>query len=193
MAAPPSRLLPGAAAGRAADTRRRYSFVDIGPGEDLWDYSVLATCLVADLASFGPLYRDRGEAETIFDELQNQWGWGGFVIHDLARCRLAARRLALVYDWWNIFVPPAEPELPLHAIAERVRHARATTIKIASPHARAVPPATALHAVALLLRALVENAELLTNLQRWRQILARAFQVFHNGRSLRLRARLAPC
>src|SRR5271165_2534925 len=42
--------------------------------------------------------------------------------------------------------------LLLHAIAERVRHARATTLKIASTHARAVPAAKALRAVALFLR-----------------------------------------
>ena len=47
--------------------------------------------LVEALASFGQLYRDRADGENILDELKNQWGWGGFVTHDLARCRLAAR------------------------------------------------------------------------------------------------------
>jgi hypothetical protein len=41
-------------------------------------------------------------------ELKNQWGWGGFTTHDLARCRLTARTVALVYNWWNIFVRLAE-------------------------------------------------------------------------------------
>ena len=135
--------------------------------------------------------------------MKNQWGWGGFVTHDLARCRLAARLVALFYDWWNIFVRLAEPDrhreavtsrpLLLHAIAERVRHARATTIKIASTHARAVPAAKALRAVALFLRGLAKNAEQLTNLQRWREILARAFRVFLNSRPLRLPPRLGLC
>jgi hypothetical protein len=116
---------------------------------------------------------------------------------------LAARLVALFYDWWSIFVRLAEPDrhreaiasrpLLLHAVAERVRHARATTIKIASTHARAVPAAKALRAVALLLRSLARNAQQLTNLQRWREILARAFQVFLNGRPLRPPPRLAPC
>src|SRR5271165_32111 len=83
--------------------------------------------------------------------------------------------------------------LLLHAIAERVRHARATTLKIASTHARAVPAAKALRAVALFLRGLAKNAEQLTNLQRWREILARAFRVFLNSRPLRLPPRLALC
>ena len=68
--------------------------------------------------------------------------------------------------------------LLLHAIATRVRHARQTTITVASSHARAIPAAKALRAVAIFLRELAKTAEQLTGLQRWRQILARAFQVF---------------
>ena len=199
------RRVKGALAASSMDDQGQpqLSFIDIGPGEDVYEYSVLATSLVEDLASFGQLYRDRGDGENIFDELKNQWGWGGFVTHDLARCRLAARLVALFYDWWNIFVRLAEPDrhreavtsrpLLLHAIAERVRHARATTIKIASTHARAVPAAKALRAVALFLHGLTKNAEQLTNRQRWREILARAFRVFLNSRPLRLPRRLALC
>ena len=29
------------------------------------------------------LYRDRAEAENIFDELKNQWGWTGFTRHKI--------------------------------------------------------------------------------------------------------------
>jgi hypothetical protein len=199
------RRVKGALAASLMDNQGppQLSFINIGPGQDVYEYSVLATSLIEDLASFGQLYRDRGDGENIFDELKNQWGWGGFVTHDLARCRLAARLVALFYDWWNVFVRLAEPDrhreavtsrpLLLHAIAERVRHARATTIKIASTHARAVPAAKALRAVALFLRGLAKNAEQLTNLQRWREILARAFRVFLNSRPLRLPPRLALC
>ena len=115
---------------------------------------------------------------------------------------MAARLVALFYDWWNIFVRLAEPSwhreaitsrpLLLHAIAERVRHARQTTIKIASTHAQAAPAAQALRAVASFLRGLVRNAEQLTDPQRWREILSRAFRTFLNGRPLRAPARLKP-
>jgi hypothetical protein len=110
------------------------SFVEVGAGAGVYEYSVLATSLDEKLVSFGQLYRDRGDSENIFDELKNQWGWGGFVTQDLARCRLAARMVALFYDWWNIFVRLVEPDrrmeaitsrpLLLHAIATRVRRAR---------------------------------------------------------------------
>ena len=172
------------------------------PSEEMWKYQVLATTLVEALESFGQLYRDRGDEENVFDELKNQWGWGGFVTHDLARCRLAARLVALFYDWWNIFTRLAEPDrhreaitsrpLLLHAIAERVRHARQTTIKIASTHAKSVPAAKALRAVALFLRRLVTHAEQLTPWRRWREILSCAFQAFLKGRALRAPPRLCP-
>jgi hypothetical protein len=34
---------------------------------------------------------------------------GGFTTHDLARCRLTARIVALVYNRWNLFTLLAEP------------------------------------------------------------------------------------
>ena len=142
------------------------------------------------------------DIENIFDEMKNQWGWGGFTTHDLARCRLAARLLALFYDWWNIFVRLADPNahreaitsrpLFLSAVATRTRHARQTTIRVASSHARARPAARALAAVAGFLRGLAKNAEQLTRLQTWRAILSRAFQAFLVGRLLRAPPRLAP-
>ena len=80
------------------------AFVEIGEATETYEYSVLATSLDEDTEAFGQLYRDRGDGENIFDEMKNQWGWGGYTTHDLARCRLAARLLALFYNWWNIFV-----------------------------------------------------------------------------------------
>ena len=170
------RRVKGALAASASDDhgQQQLSFVEIGADAEVYEYSVLATSLDEDLSAFGQLYRDRGDGENIFDELKNQWGWGGFTTHDLARCRLAARLVALFYDWWSIFVRLAEPDrhmeaitsrpLLLHAIATRVRHARQTTITMASSHAKAVPAARALRAVALFLRELVKNAEQLTEL-----------------------------
>ncbi len=178
------------------------SFAEIGEASEVYEYSVLATSLDEETEAFGQLYRDRGDGENIFDEMKNQWGWGGFTTHDLARCRLAARLIALFYNWWNIFVRLAEPSfhreaitsrpLFLSAIATRTRHARQTTIRVTSAHAEAKPAARALAAVAAFLRGLVENAEQLTKLQRWRAILSRAFQAFLNGRLLRPPPRLAP-
>ena len=178
------------------------SFVEVGEPTEVYEYSVLVTSLDETTEAFGQLYRDRGDGENIFDEMKNQWGWGGFTTHDLARCRLAARLVALFYDWWNIFVRLADPDLHreaitsrplfLSAIATRTRHARQTTIRVTSAHAKAKPAAKALAAVAAFLRSLAKNAEQLTRLQRWRAILSRAFQAFLNGHLLRAPPRLAP-
>jgi hypothetical protein len=178
------------------------SFVEISTGAEIYEYSILATSLDEELVSFGQLYRDRGDSENIFDELKNYWGWGGFVTRDMARCRLAARMVALFYDWWNIFVRLIEPDrhveaiisrpLLLHAIATRVRHARQITLTVASSHAKNLAVAKAFRAVALFLRGITRNAEHLTGLQRCRRILARAFQTFLHGRQLRSPSRLAP-
>ncbi len=59
----------------------------------------------------------------------------------------ADRIVALVYNWWNLLTRLTEPEkhleaitsrpLLLTAIAERIRHARQTTLRIASSPGRA--------------------------------------------------------
>jgi len=43
------------------------------------------------------LSRYRADCENVYDEKKNQWGWGGFTTHDLARCQLMARIVALAY------------------------------------------------------------------------------------------------
>src|SRR5258708_22564781 len=70
----------------------------------MWEYAALVTSLDAELVTLGQLYRDRGDCENAFDELKNQWGWGGFTTHDLKRCRLLAGSVALIFNWWSLFV-----------------------------------------------------------------------------------------
>ncbi len=68
-----------------------------GP-EDIkaFEYSVLITSLEADLITLFQLYRDRADCENNFDELKNQWGWGGYTTQDVKSCRLMARIIALI-------------------------------------------------------------------------------------------------
>ena len=49
----------------------------------LWEYSVLVTSQDYENLALAQLYRVRGNAENTFDELKNQWGWGGFTTQDL--------------------------------------------------------------------------------------------------------------
>src|SRR6201984_1549151 len=82
--------------------------------------------------------------ENSFDELKNQWGWGGFTTRDLARCRVMAGIVALLFNWWNLFTRLADPDhhreaitsrpLLLQAIGRQTSHAGRTTLTITSSH-----------------------------------------------------------
>jgi Transposase DDE domain group 1 len=192
------------ASARAADNpeQLRLSFPTVTDGGEVFEHAALVTSLEENILALGQLYRDRADCENAFDELKNQWGWGGFTTHDLARCRLAARIVALVYNWWNLFTRLAEPEehleaitsrpLLLTAIAERIRHARQTTLRIASIHAKARWAARALAGIAAFLGGLANAAEQLTPQQRWYRILSHALRHFLRGRALKPPTRLAP-
>ena len=105
-----------------------------------YEYAVLVTNLDHDILALGQIYRDRADAENAFDELKNQWGWGGFTTHDLRRCQLSARAVALIYNWWSLFVRLANPEARREAITSRpwlmssvgrrTEHAGQTTITL---------------------------------------------------------------
>ncbi len=71
---------------------------------------MLVTNTDYEIRSLGQLYRDRADAENAFEELKNQWGWGAFTTHDLHRCQLSARAVALIYNWWSLFVRLAHPK-----------------------------------------------------------------------------------
>jgi hypothetical protein len=84
-----------------------------------YETAVLVTNLAHEILSLGQLYRDRADAENAFDEWKNQWGWGGFTRHDLYRCQLSARAVALIYNWWSLFVRLAHPDARREAITSR--------------------------------------------------------------------------
>jgi hypothetical protein len=72
--------------------------------QQVWEYSVPVTLLSAEVSTICKLYLDRADCENNFDELKNQWAWGSFTTHDLKRCGRIARSLALVFNWWNLFI-----------------------------------------------------------------------------------------
>jgi len=167
-------------------------FVELDPPQQVWEYAALVTALDDEILTLGQLYRDRGDAENGFDELKNQWGWGGYTTQDLSRCRRLAAMVALFYNWWSLFVRLAEPEhhreaitsrpLLLSAIARRSKHAGRTTLTISSTHAHRDEARTAYARLAGFLARLRHNAEQLDPLQRWYQILSEALRHFLKGR-----------
>jgi Transposase DDE domain len=179
---------------RGADGQLRLGFAEVDDGRELWEYAVLVTSLDSEILSLGQLYRDRADCENSFDELKNQWGWGGFTTRDLKRCRLMAGCVALVFNWWNLFVRLADPNhhreaitsrpLLLQAIGRQTSHAGRTTVTITSSHGEHERARAALTRIAGFFAQLRKTAEQLTALECWYRILTQALKKFLRGRKL---------
>jgi hypothetical protein len=94
-------------------------FIDENAPVKIWEYAVLVTNSAYHVAHMGQLYRDRADCENGFDELKNQWGWGGYSTQDIERCNLSARAVALIYNGWSWYVRLAHPEARLEAMTSR--------------------------------------------------------------------------
>ena len=66
-----------------------------------------------------PLYGERADAENVFDEIKNQWGFEGFTAKQRAVSALAARLLLLVYNLWGIFSRLMQPGKHVEAAGSR--------------------------------------------------------------------------
>lgn len=80
------------AVGKRAKRQQSLQFADPVQPVKLWKYAVLVTNSDYGLEAIGQLYRDRTDCENGFDELKNQWGWGGYITQDPERCNLSARQ-----------------------------------------------------------------------------------------------------
>jgi hypothetical protein len=164
------------------------AFIEANVPTARYEYAVLVTSTALEILTLAQLYRDRADCENNFDELKNQWGWGGFTTHDLKRCRLMARLVALVYNWWNLFARLANPNkhheaitsrpLLLHGVATQTKHANQTRLVITSTHAKSEHVQAVLTELARFLKSLTATAEQLTDAQRLSAILKRAFAKF---------------
>ncbi len=156
-------------AGQDDDGQQVLAFVEAdrraGKGITGYEYAVLVTNTGYEILSLAQLYRDRADAENAFDELKNQWGWGGFTTHDLARCQISAQAVALIYNWWSLFVRLANPQARREAITSRpwlmssvgrrTEHAGQTTITLTGLHAHFDKARAALMRVSAQLQAWV--------------------------------------
>jgi hypothetical protein len=132
------------------------------------------------------LYRDRAEAENIFDELKNQCGWTGFTTHDVQRSQVMARIVGLIYNWWSLYTRLAIPHrhteaitsrpLLLHGIGRKTTHSNQSRLTVTSSHAHIERVQYALEALSRLLRKLRENAEQSANPARWSLLLRFIFR-----------------
>ena len=175
---------------------------DVVPSQaGLWEYGVLVTSLDCENLTLAQLYRDRGDAENTFDELKNQWGWGGFTTQDLKRTQVTARMTAIVYNWWSLFVRLVDPmtareaitsrPLLLTGVARATNHAGRTTLFLNSSHRQTHKIREKLADLTQFLREL-QSAPQLTSTERWCRILGRALAKFLRGRNLKPPPNLLP-
>ena len=75
-----------------------------------YEWIVLITDFNAPLCELLQLYNDRADCENNFDELKNQFGWGGFTSHELATSNIMMQLVSLFYNWLNIFLRLGTPD-----------------------------------------------------------------------------------
>lgn len=191
--------------GKSRRGKDRQSLLPQAKGEG-WDacaspwggkIAVLVTSL--DLVAFPTKvmpkhYRDRGDAENCFDELKNQWGWGGYTSRRLASCKLMANLVALFYNWWNLYLRFYDEDHHREAIRTRpmlmsgvgrqVQSGGQKTVKVSVLHEKGSHIA---HAVTLTsnelqrIRAITERWSVG---QRWALILTRVLRRWLGGKWL---------
>lgn len=146
-----------------------------------YEYAVLVTNAQYDVHAIAQLYRDRADCENGFDELKNQWGWGGFSTQDIERCQTSARSVALIYNWWSWYCRAAKPDARMEAITSRplllagvgraVKHAGQCTLYLTAMHAAGKRLIALISNIRLALAHVKVIAEQLPTIDRWHVLL----------------------
>lgn len=139
-----------------------------------------------DLEVIAQVYRDRAATENVFDELKNQWGWTGFSTADLKRSQLMARIVALIFNWWKLYLRmtlgPENGEAATgraqfqQGVARQTRHAGQNKLRLVSVHGRGWKIAHLQDRISKWIRAFRASAEQLEMKERWRVMLRRIFE-----------------
>jgi hypothetical protein len=166
---------------KQAPEQAELHFIDENQPVRSWEYAVLVCDTEYEVEHIGQLYRDRADCENGFDEIKNQWGWGGYTTHDIERCALSARAVALIYNWWSWYVRLAHPKTRLEAITSRpmllaavgrmTRHARVTKLVLAVTHEAASKIKMLIANVRAGLNHIRAAAPQLDKAQRWPAML----------------------
>jgi hypothetical protein len=153
-----------------------------------YEYQILTTNTAHDILALAQLYRDRGDCENNFDELKNDWGWGGFNSRKLRRTQIMASLVGIVYNWWNIFCRLAEPDKHMEAKTSRpqfqniigrlTRTGGRRYVYISVMGAEAEDVLMKFTRISRFISGLCSTATQLTKEQRWTAILREAFRKF---------------
>ena len=171
-----------------------FPFLAFIPNSEEYEFSILITTLGMDILTIAQLYRDRATSENHFDELKNQWGWGGFVTQDLKRSQIMARIIAQVYNWWTLFVRWIDPDkhaeaitsrpLMLYGVGRESNHAGQKTIRITPMHGKAKENSEKVSLISSILNKIKKVAEQFSLIEIWKRVLSMIFVKFLKGRIL---------
>jgi hypothetical protein len=159
------------------------------------EYQILITNLAYPIMTIAQLYRERSDCENAFDELKNQWGWGGFTTKDIKRTRIMAQLTALTYNWWNIFCRLAEPNTHIEGktgrrflqniIGKMVNTGGQRIMRLASTGSDAVKAIELFKKICAFLNTLNSNATQLEKDAKWALILSYAFRKYLDNQPLK--------
>lgn len=186
--------------------RRRDHLSGSLPGSEQWPASpapwsgriaVLVTTLdpvAYPAVALARLYRERADAENVYDELKNQWGWNGYTTQTLKPCRFMANLVALVYNWWHLYARlhdgahhreaiTSRPAL-LGGVARLTRHSGQSTVKVSLQHENRASLVQSIAHVSNTLGRFHAIAERWTIEQRWALLLTHIFRHWLGGKWL---------
>jgi len=192
--------------GAQARRRRDHLAASTLPGSEQWAsgpapwsgrIAVLVTTLdpiAYPALALARLYRERADAENVYDELKNQWGWNGFTTRQLKPCRFMANLVALVYNWWHLYARlhdaahhreaiTSRPAL-LGGVARLTRHGGQNTIKVSLQHENRDALVQSITQVSNTLQRFHAITERWSIDQRWSLLLTHIFRHWLGGKWL---------
>lgn len=139
-------------------------------------------------------YRERADAENAFDELKNQWGWGGYTSKRLTSSRLMANLIALVYNWWALYLRFYDEEhhreairarpMLMAAVARQTQSGGQRTVKISMLHEKGDHIAMAVTRISNELQHIRTITQRWSVEQRWSLLLTRLLRRWLGGKWL---------
>ena len=139
-------------------------------------------------------YRNRTEEENAFDELKNQWGWNGYNSKRLASSRLMANLVALIYNWWTLYVRFYDEEhhreairsrpMLMAAVGRQTQSGGQRRVKVSLVHEKSWIIANAVTQISNEIAHIVSITERWSVPQRWSLLLTRILRRYLGGKWL---------